>query len=441
MSTSGPVPTVGRGDLTLQPAYFTSSLFVDPLREDISHLVRLFAEKYLTGDQKQPFALFKKIWIEQGWSWFHLKVFDARAREKFVTVTLRLFAEYFIENTNPLAMVVALFGLYTFFLSQPSSSAPSLYSVKHIALPINMYKNLIALPSSLTEAHLLPLRPYATHVLSVLLDAQAFHILPESSLRPYNPSDLPREFFVEDDVDPATVFDPSSSEATTSTAPKKKGRPGKREKAKRAKEALTALDKWLDKNTYTYTDNAAGPSTTKTTHTLLSHPPTASRAIYTMQKTELLDVLDPSSKPALGLGPVNANIGQTDAELAIDPSLVATTSPGREAMARSNDAVLSRLRRIDEMAAEQGLEVGGEGGEMTGLTRVERAVGEFHAGRSRGGILNMLEGAGVSVPAFLTSVGTQRAGPDDSGSGERARRERSPRAAQPAVASSSTSNA
>lgn len=87
-----PSPTVSRGDLTLQPAYFTSSLFVNPLREDISHLIRLFAEKYLTGDLKEPFALFKKIWAEQGWSCFHFKVFDARSREKFVTVTLRLFA-------------------------------------------------------------------------------------------------------------------------------------------------------------------------------------------------------------------------------------------------------------------------------------------------------------------------------------------------------------
>ena len=102
MSTSPP-PPVSRGDLTLQPAFFTSSLFVNPLREDIAHLVRLFAEKYLSSDLKQPFALFKKIWAEQGWTWFHFKVFDARARDKFVSVTLRLFtgtsSTHALQNT------------------------------------------------------------------------------------------------------------------------------------------------------------------------------------------------------------------------------------------------------------------------------------------------------------------------------------------------------
>lgn len=91
MSTIPP-PTISRGDLTLQPSYFTSSLFVNPLREDIAHLVQLFTEKYLASDLSQPFSLFKQIWKEQGWNWLHLKVFDARARDKFVAVTLRLFA-------------------------------------------------------------------------------------------------------------------------------------------------------------------------------------------------------------------------------------------------------------------------------------------------------------------------------------------------------------
>ena len=68
-------------------------------------------------------------------------------------------------------------------------------------------------------------------------------------------------------------------------------------------------------------------------------------------------------------------------------------------MMRANDAVLARLRKIDEMAAEQGLEVGGEGGEMTGLARVERAVREHREGLSRGGILNLLDGAGVDMSA------------------------------------------
>ena len=53
------------------------------------------------------------------------------------------------------------------------------------------------------------------------------------------------------------------------------------------------------------------------------------------------------------------------------------------------------------MAAEQGLEVGGEGGEMTGLLRVEKAVKEFQEGKSRGGILALLDGAGANAAENL----------------------------------------
>ena len=101
MSTSPP-PTVSRGDLTLQPSYFTSSLFVNPLREDVAHLVQLYADKYLASDFSKPFMLFKSLWEEQGWIWFHLKVFDARARDMFITVTHRVFAgEHREHPTDP----------------------------------------------------------------------------------------------------------------------------------------------------------------------------------------------------------------------------------------------------------------------------------------------------------------------------------------------------
>ena len=46
MSTE-PAPSVTRGDVTLQPAYFTSSLFVNPLREDIAKLIQEYAQRYL----------------------------------------------------------------------------------------------------------------------------------------------------------------------------------------------------------------------------------------------------------------------------------------------------------------------------------------------------------------------------------------------------------
>ena len=197
---------------------------------------------------------------------------------------------------------------------------------------------------------------------------------------------------MEDEADSSPVAAGTSNTdaaAAESSVPKKKGRPTKRERTKKAKDAVASLDKWLDKNTYTYlsAEDVAGPSSvpvvTKTTHTLISHPPTASRAIYTMQKSELLGALEQLPRP-------------TFAAPTIDPAL--EPPPGQEVLMRANDAVLARLRRIDEMAAEQGLEVGGEGGEMTGLARVERAVREHREGVSRGGILNLLDGAGVEMP-------------------------------------------
>ena len=271
-----------------------------------------------------------------------------------------------------------------------------------------MYKTMLELPGNLSAHHLLSLQPYAAHLLQTLLTTQAFHVMPKTSLRAQNPSDLPRERFVEDNAEV-----PAGSTAT------KKGRPSKRDKARKAKDAVTVLDRWLTKNTYTYPDTATEPGSSagstpapsRTTHTLVSHPPTASRAIYAMEKTHLLQAIDPSGGnpqtvleldavasgtnvdvsqlPVLTVSPVNLNRIQpvTDSHGCVE----------REALVRANDTVLARLRKIDEMAAERGLEVGGEGGEKTGLSRVERAVKEFKEGKSgsRGGILSLLEGAGM----------------------------------------------
>ncbi|TCD69898.1 hypothetical protein EIP91_005722 [Steccherinum ochraceum] len=374
-------PQVTRGEITLQPSYFTSSLYVHPLREDISQLIHTFAERYLQGDKEQPFALFKTIWREQGWVWLHFKVFDGRSRERFIGVTLRSFAERTADTEDPIARVVALFGMYTFFSTQPSTSLPPVHSLPHIAIPIDILRTMTTIPDFLTDSTLSPLRPYATHILTKLLDEQIFHILPESSLLAQNPAVLPREVFIRDDVDPATLFgqssagEPSDVMGTLATKPpaKKKGRPSKRDKAKKAKDAVVGLDRWLEKSTFAYPDfpipEPEASTESRTTHTLIAHPPVATRSSYAVQKTELLD--------KLSLGDTGHPPGDVS-----------------NVVARANEAVLTRLRRIDEMAAEKGLEVGGEGGDMTGLSRVDKAVEELREGKSTGGILNLLEGAG-----------------------------------------------
>ncbi|OBZ79703.1 hypothetical protein A0H81_00998 [Grifola frondosa] len=72
------------------------------------------------------------------------------------------YIERLVEPEDLLARIVALFGLYTFHQSQPSTSTPSLHYVLHIDIPINVYRALIALPLSLTDQHLLPLQRYVT---------------------------------------------------------------------------------------------------------------------------------------------------------------------------------------------------------------------------------------------------------------------------------------
>lgn len=119
MSTS-PAPQVSRGDLTLQPSYFTSSLFVYPLREDITNLIQTYSTRYFQSDRSQPFALFKSIWNEQGWTWLHLRVFDARAREKFLDVVFRLFIGVYRSFRNELLVLPDLGYVRTIYFNKPS---------------------------------------------------------------------------------------------------------------------------------------------------------------------------------------------------------------------------------------------------------------------------------------------------------------------------------
>ncbi|KAG2159690.1 uncharacterized protein EDB93DRAFT_1111525 [Suillus bovinus] len=362
-----PTHTTPRGQVVLQPTYFTCSLFVDPAREDIDHLVRVYAERYARSPIPQPFMLFKDIWNNQGWAWLHFKVFDTRSRDAFLKVTMQLLSERLAESEYPLTRAAALFGLYTFFATQPSTSAPPLHALAHLAVTIDMYQSLLKLPDVLETDFLRPLRPYIIHVLSALQKAQFFHILPPSNLYPHNPRELPREKFISDGYE----------QAAYATTTKKKGRPSKHDKLKKSKDAVVALDKWLDKTAYTYQpsrNTSVEAPQPVTTHILLSHPPSMTRNNYRAKKSELLEKLEPDYPHAT------------------------TESLGRSALERANLGVVSRLQKIDEEAAAKGMEIGGEGGERTGLRRVERAadeLGKIGLLGSRSGLLGLLEGAGI----------------------------------------------
>ena len=185
-----------------------------------------------------------------------------------------------------------------------------------------------------------------THVLSQLVNSDAFYILPSSDLKLYK---LPREIFVPDREEEAV--------AETSATARKRGRPSRRDQQKRANQAAAALETWLRQG---QACPASDSELHSDGHDQVAVPFSSSRDAYLVQKMVMLDV-------------------------------VARDESGRGVLRTANEAVLRRLREIDEMAASQGLEVGGEGGEKTGLARVEKVVGEMEEGSS--GILAMV-GAG-----------------------------------------------
>jgi hypothetical protein len=207
----------------------------------------------------------------------------------------------------------------------------------------------LKLPTGLNDdPELASLAPYCSHIILVLISR--FNILPPSNLGADNPRSLPREVFVPD------AQEPEIEEGQD--VPKKKGRPSKKETLRRTRAAVTGLGRWLDN-----TDVPDGPDNA---HIIMSSAPSALRAAYIKDKEALLDVL-------------------VDEE-------------GQVALATANRGMLSRLRYIDERAAARGMEVGSEGGERTGMGRVERAVSELERPelRWRGGLLGLMEGAGLN---------------------------------------------
>ncbi|KAH7885928.1 hypothetical protein F5I97DRAFT_2024075 [Phlebopus sp. FC_14] len=373
-----PSPSAARGRVIIQPAYFTSSAFVHAVREDIDSLIQLYGASYANA-RSTPFSLFKNLWISQGWIWIHFRVFDARSRDAFFTVIMRLFSERIATTEDPFQQVIALFGLYMVYHTQPSASAPALYSIKHLQVTSDIYDAIMSLPNVLDNAYLAPLLPHAIYVLSSLLQLQFFHILPQSSTHPLSPRELPREVLV---VDSAETMSATGAPTPAGLEPtKRKGRLSKREKITMARHSLDSLDKWLNRTESTYrplhTSGSTKPTAPVTTHALLSRSPIVTRDYYRAQKLQLLNGIDSCYQ---------------------DGATTSQDNAARVALDRANHAVAARMRKIDEEAAKQGLEVGGEGGERTGLQRVERAVDELGrttAAGGRGGILGLLEGAGI----------------------------------------------
>ncbi|KAL0951416.1 hypothetical protein HGRIS_008108 [Hohenbuehelia grisea] len=327
-----PSPSTRPGFISLQPSYFTSSLYVNALREDIDALVKAFQEQYETDSQAKAFPLFKNIWKNHGWPWLHFKIFDYRSREKFLEVTLRLFVERTRKSETPVMRSLGLFGLYTFFYTQPTSATPRLWTVSHVPVPLDILAELLAMPSELGDDRL---REPVEYILDTLVKAQVFYILPSSEHGTQSPRELPREVVIADGL----------NDVVTQEGMKKKGRPSKQARIKKARDAAANLEKWM----------VTGVGVVGGT--------TSSRDRYESEKGAMVEELE-------------------------------KTSEGREAIERASQRVLERVRRVDALAAEQGLEVGGEGGERTGLARLEAAASSSVSS----GLLGLMSGAGNDLP-------------------------------------------
>ncbi|KAH6916883.1 hypothetical protein BKA70DRAFT_1417668 [Coprinopsis sp. MPI-PUGE-AT-0042] len=327
-------PSPSHADPVIQPSFYTSSIYVDAFKADIEALVTEFHSRYIVETSKPPFSLFKEIWHSQGWKWLHFKVLDDRSRESYLHVSFRLFLEKFNETRIPLHKAAALFGLYTFYATQPENTTPRLWNLTHIPIPSDWHNNLFALPEQLQEPTMRPLLICVLSVLEYLANKSVFLILPNSDSLSQNPRALPREIYVD-----------QGSVGATFT--KKRGRPNKNEKTKRLKAGLAEAEDWLSR-----------------TEGLAPTQPTSPFEDYTRLKSEFTSAAE----------------------------LCSATSQGHIAAEQANESILLRLREVSSLLSQE------QDGpipdsEMAGLRRVENAVEDMRQGLGSG-VLGLLEGSG-----------------------------------------------
>ncbi|TFK77252.1 hypothetical protein BDN72DRAFT_754013 [Pluteus cervinus] len=330
--------TTGRGELALQPGYFSSSAFVKAFRDDITSLIHAYHDSYGKETQIQPFQLFKQLWVSLGWKWLHFSVPEDRARDAFLHTACRLFIERTVRTEAPFTRAVALYGLHTFFHTQPSGTLPLLRSIAYIPIPIDQHTSLLSLPGTLQTPYLVPLAPAARNILSQFGTEGIFLLIPSSECGPFKPRSLPYEVVLDDTI---TTQPPDLL--------KKKGRPSKRERSRRAKNAVENLEKWLQENPHQGSDSLTDPSK-------------ATAELYHLHKASLLDKVDESK---------NEGAMQSDESLAL---------------LDASKHVVQRLK-----AAEMFLSSDNSGSQTTtssrvGIERMEQTLKK----ENRGGLLSLL---------------------------------------------------
>lgn len=170
----------------LQHSYFTSELFVSAARADIESLLSTF--EHLAEDESEPYTVFKRIWIKEGWNHAHLFVWDDGAREQYMQTMFRLFLERVTEEEDELLQAGVVFAVYTLFKLQAAST--TLHQVTHIPIAIDTLQHLTILAKSSSQPH----QPHLVHILQYLVTHSHFHVVPSSELKPYNPTILPHSY-------------------------------------------------------------------------------------------------------------------------------------------------------------------------------------------------------------------------------------------------------
>ncbi|KAF8605890.1 hypothetical protein BDV93DRAFT_410797, partial [Ceratobasidium sp. AG-I] len=189
----------------LQPDFYYSDVFVTPIRSDLDKLLAGFAKCLLNGSDQHgirglssnaadqtgippdcnSFAIFKTCWVSSNWSLMHLRCLDAIGRVAFLHVLHRMFLEASLSCSDNTMRLGALYGLYTFYMTQPTQ----LHKITHVPVPlVDDLLRLFQLPLNFEHPHKL----VATHLITTLISQKVFSISPRSDLRPLNPTTLPQ---------------------------------------------------------------------------------------------------------------------------------------------------------------------------------------------------------------------------------------------------------
>ena len=88
-------------EISSHAIYFTSDLFVDPLRKDVTTLLNAFSEGLeVDPPLEDPEALFQELWVQKDWNVIYLKCTSSESRAEFIKTVTRVFIGERISKSN-----------------------------------------------------------------------------------------------------------------------------------------------------------------------------------------------------------------------------------------------------------------------------------------------------------------------------------------------------